>query len=1175
MASLSQNDLYQRTIDSLEASIQAHPNNDKFLQQLALAFFKAGRFHHRASEVYQLASQKFPSDVKLQRAASMGFILNQSQSLARDSKTINDIEFESVQRILDQLRKFEQHYPQSPELHAAFGDAYLLRNEYKEALISYKLAFKNGFDDVVPLAEFLRQVERLFNLPPEVRAFQADICRRAGMRNDANSIYVSLLVEGDVDEHILQAFYKFLTDELDNPTPDGLKTDFIITQLSHLCLRLGKTSEALRWAQQIAPDDLKKHAELVKTIGRALIDIEDFRQAFDYLTKIPMDQDCKGLLNEIAVLLEQRGELDTAAFVLQYINKNDQYTGLRKPRDKTKPQTNSESKIPQKTQQDWEIEINTELQLAELHWKSRRWDSAFESYIRVLEMGYEDYRSIVEPLDSLLERLPDVNEKHLAFLANFFAEKRDWQRTLFYAERALFLAPHMDDIRARLVQGCEQILLQNPNACEVRLKLGDMALEKGNIEKAMKAYRKVAATPEFTMKANRRMAIALLRAGDLKTSLQKFQELPVLENEDLENLYDLMISFQNSEQWKLSLEACVMIRDYDLEFRDVISKLKFYEDQINSSEGNDAVDPKMRELIGDHSIGRYRYIDKIGSGGMGVVHKVLDLKTNTIVAMKILREGLSGSDKAIDRFFREARIAATLHHRNIVNILDYNISNFYGQSFIAMEFVDGPSLRDVVEEKFEETIEVELPYILDVLIWMMQTCDALDTTHRKGIIHRDIKPDNIMLAPGNLIKLTDFGIVHIEEATFTPTGALIGTPRYMSPEQVHGGRIDARSDIYSVGIIMYEILIGSPPFISGDISYQQVNVIPANPREICNAIPEEVDEIVMKCLEKSPADRYQSTLELKTALEQAYLLIGGGSACLEDIQRESSLAIRKPVGPGVSHTLPKEHKAAMKRGKLLEATSRFNDGTESVDTDFDIGDSAVDLDRDDRIVNQTLAKSTQSYNSPPEPNPNDTETVDSTLSSNNNHGEKNHDALDSAFDLLDISGAEDMMYENDEDFHANSRPKNPNAENETNDQDASIDEDFDFAEVDLDPQEFDAPKIQFSTLPKPVESRTPAGTPAPNKDEKFHNPAEIFDWEMEIQEKNISSDSSISGRTPTPSNSYMQTPKAMHASSKNAPVHESALTPRNSHLVRKLSTEDLGLESLDLSDGIDSEFDLD
>jgi serine/threonine-protein kinase len=260
---------------------------------------------------------------------------------------------------------------------------------------------------------------------------------------------------------------------------------------------------------------------------------------------------------------------------------------------------------------------------------------------------------------------------------------------------------------------------------------------------------------------------------------------------------------------------------------------------------------------------------------MGVVHKVIDLKTNHVVAMKILREGLSSSGKAIDRFFREARIAATLRHRNIVNILDYNISNNYGQSYIAMEFVDGPSLREIIEKKFSMTVDITVEDVLEVLDWCSQLCDALDATHKKGIIHRDIKPDNIMLAPQSLIKITDFGIVHIEEATFTPTGALIGTPRYMSPEQVHGGRIDGRSDIYAVGIILYELLIGSPPFISGDISYQQVNVLPTPPKEICPTIPSAVDRIIMKCLEKTPNDRYQTSMDLKKDIDEAYIRLGG------------------------------------------------------------------------------------------------------------------------------------------------------------------------------------------------------------------------------------------------------------------------------------------------------------
>ena len=155
---------------------------------------------------------------------------------------------------------------------------------------------------------------------------------------------------------------------------------------------------------------------------------------------------------------------------------------------------------------------------------------------------------------------------------------------------------------------------------------------------------------------------------------------------------------------------------------------------------------------------------------MGVVHKVFDVQNNRPVAMKILREGLANNNRALMRFIREAQYADELNHPNIVHIYDFNISKVPGQSFITMEYVDGLSLREILDKRIKAGFKADPEYLATVMDYMIQLCDALDATHKKGIIHRDIKPDNIMVDTTGVVKITDFGIVHVEEGGPTPTG---------------------------------------------------------------------------------------------------------------------------------------------------------------------------------------------------------------------------------------------------------------------------------------------------------------------------------------------------------------------------------------------------------------------
>jgi len=397
----------------------------------------------------------------------------------------------------------------------------------------------------------------------------------------------------------------------------------------------------------------------------------------------------------------------------------------------------------------------------------------------------------------------------------------------------------------------------------------------GDAEKAISEYERASSFPELNLTSGKRIAKVYETRGEYSLAVEKYQALGEINRNDCEIIYGLYEKLADQGRLVEAMEALRLIQNYDPNYPSVSDLIDQLKQKIKDQGRSMFVDNKMRELIGDHAIGRYKYICKIGSGGMGVVHKVFDLKNNCSVAMKILREGLSGSSKAIDRFFREARIAATLNHKNIVKIYDYNISNVYGQSFITMSFVDGESLRDIIERRFSESLDITSEDIAQSLFYISQLCEALECTHDNGIIHRDIKPDNIMIDRDHHVKITDFGIIHVEEASFTPTGALIGTPRYMSPEQVHGGKIDCRSDIYAVGIILYELMVGSPPFISGDIAYQQVNIDPTPPKEICPTISELVDDVIMRCLKKNPEQRFQTSPELKSCIDQALDEFGG------------------------------------------------------------------------------------------------------------------------------------------------------------------------------------------------------------------------------------------------------------------------------------------------------------
>ena len=256
----------------------------------------------------------------------------------------------------------------------------------------------------------------------------------------------------------------------------------------------------------------------------------------------------------------------------------------------------------------------------------------------------------------------------------------------------------------------------------------------------------------------------------------------------------------------------------------------------------------------------YKIVSEIGAGGMAVVYKAVQKSLDRTVAIKELKKSYHGDTQVVKRFERESRVAASLQHENIVHIYDYWKKPHYA---MVMEYVDGTTLADVIVKTGA------LPVDVGVMI-AIQVSSALDYAHMRGLIHRDIKPSNIMIKRNGEVKLMDFGIAHTRSLeAITLPGTLIGTPAYMSPEQVLGQELDSRSDIFSFGIVLYEMFTGIKPFMDGDTSAVTSKILRdpfQPPRQVNSQIPRRIQWLIKKCLRKKPKRRYGSMLEVEKRL---------------------------------------------------------------------------------------------------------------------------------------------------------------------------------------------------------------------------------------------------------------------------------------------------------------------
>jgi serine/threonine-protein kinase len=367
---------------------------------------------------------------------------------------------------------------------------------------------------------------------------------------------------------------------------------------------------------------------------------------------------------------------------------------------------------------------------------------------------------------------------------------------------------------------------------------------------------------EESAETNRMMGLALQGQGQLDMAFDRFRRVP-MGDAVMGNLYSLALDFERKRQFNKAEAVYQHMAAYDKDYKDIQSKLNRAK---NLSEtvmlGGGASHPGGTMLLDGGAVekpmlGRYQVEKELGKGAMGVVYLGKDPKIGRVVAIKTmaLSQEFAGEEltDARERFFREAETAGRLQHQNIVTIFD--AGEEHDLAYIAMEFLKGRDLADYC--KRDQLLPV--PQVLSIVA---RVAEALAYAHKQNVVHRDIKPANIMYEPASdTVKVTDFGIARITDSSKTKTGLVLGTPSFMSPEQLAGKKVDGRSDLYSLGVMLFQMLAGVLP-LRGDsmaeLMYKIANEEAPDVRTLRSELPLELADIVARALSKRPETRYQS-----------------------------------------------------------------------------------------------------------------------------------------------------------------------------------------------------------------------------------------------------------------------------------------------------------------------------
>jgi len=427
---------------------------------------------------------------------------------------------------------------------------------------------------------------------------------------------------------------------------------------------------------------------------------------------------------------------------------------------------------------------------------------------------------------------------------------------------------------------CRALLGQHDKEAELLDKAGRWLLSgqlyhrEGLDDEAITVLQKVQPEQEDFSEASALLGDIFQARGQLSLAIKKLKQAigdRPLDRDTMPVYYSLATICHANDEVGEAVEIFEKILAFDYHYKDVEQRLVEARDHLKATGAGEASLPEgvTGGNGGDGQPGRYQVVGELGRGGMGIVYKAKDTALDRLVAYKVLPDTLQENPQAMKNFLREAQAAAKLNHPNIVTVYDTGLQD--GCYYIAMEYVDGTTLKEIVRRRGP----IGAAGILHVLV---QMCEAMAYAHEKKVVHRDIKTANVMWARDKKAKLMDFGLAKVIEEVRNHTTVVSGTPYYMSPEQTLGRNVDHRTDIYSLGVTLFELATGTVPFKEGNIPYHHVHTPPPDVRELQPELPASLAAVINRCLLKDPAQRYQSAREIldevRSSLSQTETNVG-------------------------------------------------------------------------------------------------------------------------------------------------------------------------------------------------------------------------------------------------------------------------------------------------------------